>query len=142
MQDTILKDLKAAMLAGEKDKVEVLRMVKSALQMAEIDAKDDFDEAAQIKVVQKEAKKRKDAAQMYVDGGDQGRADAEMAELAIIESYLPEQMSEEDIAKVVDEVIEQVGADNMGAVMGQVMGRLKGEADGGTVSKIVKEKLG
>ena len=141
MQDKILEDLKAAMKAGEKDKLEVLRMVKSALQMAEIDAKDGFDDDAQMKIVAKEAKKRRDAAQMYKDGGDEDRANQELAEAAIIEEYLPEQMSEEDVAKIVDEVIAG-GADNMGAVMGQVMGRVKGQTDGNVVSRIVKEKLG
>lgn len=141
MQDKILEDLKAAMLAGEKDKVEVLRMVKSALQMAEIDNKDGFDEVAQLKVVQKEAKKRTDAAQMYKDAGEEERAQAELDELAIIEEYLPEKMSDDDIAAVVDEVIAKVGSDNMGAIMGQVMAKLGGQADGGTVSRIVKEKM-
>ncbi len=141
MQDKILEDLKTAMKAGEKDKVEVLRMVKSALQMAEIDAKDGFDEDAQIKVVAKESKKRRDAAQMYKDGGDEDRTAAELAEAEIIDAYLPEQMGEDEIAKIVDEVIAKVGADNMGAIMGQVMGKVAGQADGGIVSRIVKEKL-
>lgn len=141
MQERILEDLKTAMKAGEKQKLEVLRMVKAALQMAEIDAKDDFDEVAQLKVVAKESKKRKDAAQMFRDGGDEQRAQAELEEAAIIDTYLPEQMSETEIEKIVDDVIAQIGKDNMGAVMGQVMGRVKGQADGGTVSRIVKEKL-
>lgn len=141
MQEKILEDLKAAMKAGEKDKVEVLRMVKSALQMAEIDAKDDFDEAAQIKVIAKESKKRKDAAAMYKEGGSEDRAAAELAEAEIIDAYLPAQMSEADIEKIVDEVIEKVGTDNMGAIMGQVMAKVAGQADGGTVSRIVKEKI-
>ena len=108
--------------------------------MAAIDDKN-FDEAAQTKIVMKESKKRKDAAQMYKDGGDELRATSELAEAEIIDEYLPEQMSEADIATIVDEVIAQVGTDNMGAVMGQVMQKVAGQAEGGVVSKIVKEKL-
>lgn len=141
MQEKILEDLKNAMRAGEKERLEVLRMVKSALQMAEIDAKDGFYDEQQIKVIQKEAKKRKEAAQMYADAGDQERADKELAELEIINEYLPEQMSDEEVEKVVDEVINEIGAGNMGAIMGKVMAKVGGEADGGTVSRIVKEKM-
>lgn len=141
MQDKIMDDLKTAMKAGEKDTVEVLRMVKTALQMAEIDEKGDFTEDKQLKIIAKEAKKRRDAAQMYIDGGDQARADKELAEAKIIDAYLPAQMSEDEIAKVVDAVIAEVGSDNMGAVMGKVMAKIGSQADGGTVSKIVKEKL-
>lgn len=141
MQDKIMEDLKAAMKAGEKDKVEVLRMVKTALQMAEIDHKGDFDDETQMKIVAKEAKKRRDAAQMYKDGGSEDRAAAELAEAAIIDTYLPEQMGDEEIAKIVDEVIAKVGSDNMGAIMGQAMQKVAGQADGGAVSKIVKERM-
>ncbi len=140
MQDKLKADLKVAMLAGEKDKVEVLRGVATAVQMAKIDDKD-MDEAGEMKIIAKESKKRKDAAQMYVDGGDQERADNELAEAKIIDAYLPEQMSEDDIAAIVDEVIEKVGKDNMGAIMGQAMAKVAGQADGGIVSKIVKEKM-
>ena len=141
MQDRILEDLKAAMKAGDKQRLEVLRMVKSALQMAEIDEKGSFDEAAQIKVVMKEAKKRREAAKMFEEGGNNDRAAVEMAEATIIEEYLPEMMSEEEIAKVVDETIESVGVRNVGVIMGQVMGKLAGQADGSLVSKVVKEKI-
>ena len=141
LSDTILNDLKQAMKDGDRDKVEVLRMVKTALQMAEIDAKDDFGDDVQLKIVAKEAKKRKDAAQMYLDGGDNERAEAELAEAEIIAAYLPEQMNEEEVAKIVDDVLAGMDEPNIGQVMGQVMGRVKGQADGGLVSKVVKEKL-
>lgn len=141
MQDKILEDLKTAMRAGDKERLEVLRMVKSALQMAEIDSKGSFDEAAQIKVVMKEAKKRRDAAKMFEEGGNNDRAAIEITEATIIEEYLPEMMSEAEIAKVVDETIQSVGVNNVGVIMGQVMGKLSGQADGNLVSKIVREKL-
>ena len=141
MQDKILEDLKTAMKAGDKERLEVLRMVKSALQMAEIDAKGSFDEAAQIKVVMKEAKKRREAAKMFEEGGNNDRAAVEMTEATIIEEYLPEMMSEDEIEKVVDQTIESVGVKNVGVIMGQVMGKLEGQADGSVVSRIVREKL-
>ena len=87
------------------------------------------------------AKKRRDAAQMYKDGGNEEAAEKELSEAAIIDAYLPEQMSEADIAAIVDDVIAGMDEPNMGQVMGQVMGRCKGEADGNVVSKIVREKL-
>ncbi len=142
MQETIMEDLKAAMRAGEKDKLEVLRMVKTALQMAEIDERGDFDDAKQLKIVAREAKKRREAAQMFIDGNDQVRADKELAEAAIIDAYLPQMMPEAEIEIVVDEVIAEVGGDNVGTVMGKVMGKLAGKADGSVVSRIVKAKLG
>jgi uncharacterized protein YqeY len=141
MQDKIMQDLKAAMLAGEKDKVEVLRMVKTALQMAAIDNRDNFDEAAQMKIIAKESKKRKDAAQMYLDGNEQERADKELAEAKIIDAYLPAQMDEAKISSIVDSVIADIGPGNMGAIMGRVMQEVAGKADGGIVSRIVKEKM-
>lgn len=141
MQDKIMDDLKTAMKAGEKEKVETLRMVKTALQMAAIDAKGDLSEDAQIKVLQKESKKRKEAAVMFEQGGNGEQAAKERAEAELIDQYLPEQMSEEDIAKIVDEVIAEVGSENMGAVMGPVMAKVAGQADGSIVSRIVREKL-
>ena len=141
MQDKIMQDLKAAMLAKESDKVEVLRMVKTALQMAEIDESDDFNDDKQLKIIAKESKKRKEAAKMYADGGDQVRADKELAEAAIIDAYLPEQLSDEKVEQIVLEVIEQVNDKNMGAIIGQVMAKAGGKTDGGTVARIVKEKL-
>lgn len=140
MQDKIMTDLKAAMLAGEKEKLEVLRMVKTALQMAAIDDKD-MSEAAEMKIIAKEAKKRRDAAKIYLDAGEQTRADNELAEAAIIDEYLPEQMSEEEITKIVDEVIAEIGKDNMGAIMGKAIAKVAGRADGGAVSKVVREKM-
>ncbi len=141
MQDKILEDLKNAMRAGEKQKVEVLRMVKTALQMAEIDNKDDFGKDKQLKIIAKESKKRKDAAAMYKTGGDEARATAELEEAIIIDEYLPQQLSDEQISEIVDKVISDSGSDNMGQVIGLAMKEVAGQADGGRVSQIVKEKL-
>ena len=141
MQDKILEDLKNAMRAGEKQKVEVLRMVKTALQMAEIDNKDDFGKDKQLKIIAKESKKRKDAAARYKTGCDEARATAELEEAVIIDEYLPQQLSDEQISQIVDKIISDSGSDNMGQVIGLAMKEVAGQADGGRVSQIVKEKL-
>lgn len=140
MQEKIKNDVIAAMKAGEKERLETLKMLKSALQMATIEQKGDLSEEAAMKVLAKEQKKRLDAAKMYEDAGDSNRANAEKREAGIIAEYLPEQMSEEAVAKIVDDVVSG-GADNMGAAMGQVMAKVGGQADGGMVSRLVKERL-
>ena len=142
MHDKIQADLKAAMLARDSVTVDTLKMLKTALQMATIEAKGDLGEDAAMAVLKKESKRRGDAATMYRDAGDEERASKEESEKKLIDAYLPEQMSEDAILAIVDEVIAGLDSPNMGAVMGQVMARTKGQADGGVVSKLVKQQLG
>lgn len=142
MEDQIVSDMKAAMKAGDQEKLQTLRMIKTAIQMAKIDAKGDFGDAEVTKILQKESKKRSEAADMFAQGGNQESADKELREKETIDAYLPEQMSEEKIAEIVEEVISGMDNPNMGQVMGPVMAKVAGQADGGVVSKIVKEKLG
>lgn len=141
MQDQINQDLKQAMLARDADKTETLKMIKSALQMAALEVQGEFTDEQAIAVLKKESKKRAEASEMFTKGGNTEKAADELAEKAIIDTYLPKQMSEEKIAEIVDEVIVEVGTDNMGQVMGAVMQKVAGQADGGVVSKIVREKL-
>ena len=97
-----------------------------------------------MSVVQKEAKQRRDSIEEFTKAGRQELADKEQKELEILQKYLPEQLSEEEIKKLVDEAISQTGASNisdMGKVMGALMPKIKGKADGSLVSKIVKESL-
>jgi len=141
LQDQINQDLKQAMLARETAKVDTLKMIKTAIQMAGIEAKGDLSEDQIIAVLKKESKKRAESAEMFAKGGNETKAADELAEKALIDAYLPEQMSEEKIAEIVDGVIAEVGKDNMGQVMGAVMKQVAGQADGGVVSKIVREKL-
>jgi uncharacterized protein YqeY len=147
MQEQIEKDLKQALLAGDKPKAETLRGVKSALlnEMISQGARDSglSDEQVQ-KILARESKKRQEAADLYKRGGSQERADAELAEKAIIDAYLPEQMSEEEIAKIVDEEIAkagQVSLQDMGRIIGAVRDRTAGQADGSLIARLVKEKL-
>ena len=141
MQDQINQDLKKAMLAGEKEKIETLKMIKTAIQMAGIDNDGDLTDDQIAAILKKEAKKRADSAEMFEKGGNEEKAAHEKREKELIDAYLPEQMSEEQVAAIVDEVLSSMDNPNMGQVMGPVMAKVAGQADGGLVSKVVKEKL-
>ena len=143
-----LKDeLKKSMLARDSEKTSALRMVISALGYYEIEkggadyeATDEDVEA----VLQKQAKQRRDSIEQFKAGGRDDLVQNESRELALIEAYLPAQMGEEEITKLVEEAIASTGAtsaQDMGKVMGALMPKTKGKADGGLVSKIVREKL-
>ena len=149
IQDKIISDIKEAMKAKEQDKLRVLRSLKAKLMEKEIserkggEAKLSDDQA--VEVLMKAAKQRKESIEQFEDGGRDDLAENEKKELKIIEAYLPEMMSEEEVREVVKEKIEQLGASgmqDMGKVMGPLMGQLKGKADGSVVSKLVKEELG
>jgi uncharacterized protein len=138
--DQIQEDTKAAMRAGEKDRTVALRLIASEVQKA---AKEGDGDA--VAVLQRERKKRLEAAEAYAaaDRGDQ--ADAERLEVELIEAYLPEQLSEAELAALVEEAVGQSGAtsmQDMGRVMGVVMPKVKGRADGNRVSALVREQLG
>lgn len=147
MQEQIDKDIKDALLSGDKKKAEALRTIKSALLNEAISQnvrdKGLSDDEAQ-KVLAREAKKRAEAADLYQKAGETERAEAEMAEKAIIESYLPEQLDEAEIAKAVNEEIEKLSASSpadMGKVIGAVRARLGAGADGATIARLAKERL-
>lgn len=148
IQDQIISDIKTAMKNKDQDKLLVLRSLKAKLMEKEIserksgEAKLTEDQA--VEVLMKAAKQRKESITQFEEGGRNDLADNEKQELAIIESYLPEMMSEDEVRKVVKQKIQQTGASgpqDMGKVMGPLMGQLKGKADGGLVSQIVKEEL-
>ena len=147
MQDQIDKDLKQALLAGDKPKAETLRGIKSALlnEMISQGVRDTglSDEQVQ-KILARESKKRQEAADLYKQGGAEERAGAELAEKAVIDAYLPEQLEEEEVAKIVDEEIAKAGQptmQDMGPIIGAVRGRTGGQADGSLIARLVKEKL-
>lgn len=148
IQDQITGDIKTAMKEKDQDKLRVLRSLKAKLMEKEISERKSgeakLSEEQAIEVLMKAAKQRKESITQFEEGGRNDLADNEKQELAIIESYLPEMMSEEEIREVVKQKIQQVGASgpqDMGKVMGPIMGQLKGKADGGMVSRIVKEEL-
>ena len=140
-------DVKAAMLAGDSLRLETLRGLKSVILYAEVAAGKREEGLADDEVealLAKEAKKRQESAELYVQGGAQDRADKELSEKAIIEEYLPKQLTEDEIAAVVDEIIDQVkpeGMQQMGQVIGQVKSRLGNSADGAVIAKLVKSKM-
>lgn len=137
-------DMKNAMKAKEAQKLGTLRMIIAELKNKKIELQTDLSESDIEAVLQKEAKKRREAADMYKDGGREELAAQEEAELVVIESYLPKQLTDDEIAAIVDEVIAQTGATSkadMGKVMGPVMGKVKGLADGTRVKDAVMSKL-
>ncbi len=140
-------DLKTAMLAGDKTLATTLRGLKSVILYEEVakGVRDTgLDDDLVVALLSKEAKKRQESADLYTQGGNQEKADSELAEKVVIEKYLPAQMSEEELATVIDEAIEASGATTM-QQMGQVIGVVKAKAgpaaDGSKIAQIVKEKL-
>lgn len=148
IKDKIQQDLKEAMLAKSEEKLSVIRMLKSAIQYYEIQkggAGYSASDEDVIDVVGREIKKRKESIDLYEKGNRQELADKEKRELDILNKYMPEQLSEEEIKKLVDKAMTQTGAtsmQDMGKVMGLLSPQIKGKADGGMVSSIVKERLG
>lgn len=147
LKETIQADVKKAMIAKDALKVSVLRMAMAVILNKEkekgVDAKELIDEEI-LKIISGEAKKRKDSIEQYEKGGRSDLAEKEKAELKILSAYLPEQMSEEEIRKIVKEKISQLsatGLQDMGKVMGALMADLKSKADGAIVKKIVEEEL-
>jgi uncharacterized protein YqeY len=137
--EQIQDDVKAAMKAGEKDRVRALRLVASELQKA---AKE--GEADEVSVLQRERKRRLEAAEAYRDGGRQELAADEEHEAEIISTYLPEPLSDDELGAIVGDAVAESGASSpqeMGKVMSLVMPLVKGRADGKRVSAAVKEKL-
>lgn len=147
ISEDIDKDLKQAMLAGDKTLTTTLRGLKSVILYEEV-AKGLRDEGlgdeAVVALLSKEAKKRQESADLYMQGGNQEKADAELAEKVVIEKYLPAQMSDQELVVMIDEAIKATGASSM-QQMGQVIGIVKSKAgataDGAKIARIVKEKL-
>ena len=146
LQKQIMEELKMAMKSKDALALQALRAVKSAFLLAktETGAGDDLTEDQEMKIIQKQVKQRKDSAAIFVDQGRQDLADPELAEIAVLEKFLPEALSEEAIEKVVLETIAKTGAEgmkDMGKVMGMVSKQLAGQADGKTISGIVRKNL-
>lgn len=147
LKQQLKDDLKKAMLAKDSETTSVLRMVISAVGYFEIQKGGAGYEATDedvLQVIQKEAKQRRDSIEQFRNGGREELALKEEKELQMLQIYLPQQMTEEEIKNLVEEAIAQTGASSpqdMGKVMGALMPKTKGKADGTLVSKIVKEKL-
>ena len=146
LQKQIMEELKMAMKSKDVVALQALRAVKSAFLLAktETGAGGDLTEDQEMKIIQKQVKQRKDSAAIFIEQGRQDLADPELAEIAVLEKFLPEALSEEAIEKVVLETIAKTGAEgmkDMGKVMGMVSKQLAGQADGKTISGIVRKNL-
>ncbi|WP_298513897.1 GatB/YqeY domain-containing protein [uncultured Kordia sp.] len=145
LQQDIMTAMKTAMKAKDQTALAALRAVKSEILLAKTSgAGDELSEADEIKLLQKLVKQRKDSATIFTEQGREDLAEPEIAQAAIIEQFLPEQLTAEEIEKVVVMTIDDIGASgmkDMGKVMGLVSKQLAGQADGKTISTIVKAKL-
>ncbi len=146
LEEKINNDIKAAMMAKEKVRLEALRAIKSAILLAKTDGehKDSLSADVEMKILQKQYKQRKDAAEQYISAGRQELADKELEEAVFIEAYLPKMMSDEELTAELKKIIEQVGAkapSDMGKVMGVATKALAGKADGKVISEKVKSLL-
>ena len=144
--DQISNDIKEAMKARDKVRLETLRNIKKVFLEAKTapGANDELSDADAMKILQKLAKQGKESAAIFVQQNRQDLADGELAQVAVIENYLPKPLTDEEITAVVKEVIAQVGATSMkdmGKVMGVASKQLAGKADGGKISAIVKQLL-
>jgi uncharacterized protein YqeY len=147
IEERLEQDIKTALLARDSVTATTLRGLKSALlnvKVATGKRETGLSDEEVLPIFAKEAKKRQESADLYVQGGNQEKADAELVEKTIIETYLPTQLSEDEIAKLVEDVITQTGASGpaaMGQVIGQVKAKVGASADGSIIARIAKEKL-
>ena len=144
MKDRINQDLKSAMKARDAARTSTLRMILSELQYKEKEKGIAVDDQAVVQVLQTMVRKRREAAEQFEKGGRQDLAEKELAEITVIETYLPEQLSEDGLRALVSEAVAETGAtgmQQMGAVMKCCMAKAAGRADGSTLSTIVKHEL-
>ena len=146
LQQDVMTKMKEAMKSKDKVALESLRAIKSVILLAQTEsgAGEDLTEDQEIKILQKLVKQRKDSAAIYLEQGRNDLAQPEIDQAAVIEQFLPEALSEEEIEKVIKSAIESIGASgmkDMGRVMGLVSKELAGQADGKTISNLVKKNL-
>ena len=144
MRERILTDLISAMKSKDKERLAVLRMVKGAMQLEEINVKRELNDDEVIRIISKQIKTRKDSIVEFEKGNRNDLIDATNVEIEILNEYMPVQMTEEEISKVIDEVFAQVKPESpkdMGKIMGAISPLVKGKADMGLVNKMIKERL-
>ena len=144
LKNQITEDMKSAMKAGEKDRLKVVRLILAAIKQVEVDKRIELDDAAVLAVLDKMVKQRRDSVDQFEQGNREDLAAIERAEIEVLETYLPEQLSADELASMVDEIIAATGAESMrdmGKVMGQIKAKAAGRADMGAVSATVKERL-
>jgi uncharacterized protein YqeY len=137
-------ELKAARLARDEDRRDALSLILHALREAQKELRRPLSDEEELQVFQRERKRRAEAAEAFRSGGRDDRAEDEEYELEVLEEFMPEPLSEDELEEIIDNVISEVGATSirdMGRVMAGVMHQVSGRADGSTVSQLVKEKL-
>ena len=145
LQQKVMEDIKAAMRAKDAVALEAIRAIKSAILLAQTESSSkDLSEKDELKILQKLVKQRRDSAQIFTEQNRADLAEPELNQAKIIEKFLPEQLSEEEITAIVKQVISDTGAasmSDMGKVMGAANAKIAGRADGKTISTIVKREL-
>ncbi|PSM14078.1 MULTISPECIES: GatB/YqeY domain-containing protein [Stenotrophomonas] len=144
MKQQLTDDMKAAMKAGEKHKLGVIRLINAAIKQREVDERIELDDTAVIAVLDKMVKQRKDSVSQFEAANREDLAEIERAEIVVIEAYLPAKMGEAEIVAAIQAAIAETGASgpaDMGKLMGSLKPKLAGQADMGLVSKLVKQLL-
>ena len=144
LKTRLTDDMKAAMKAGEKSRLAVIRLINAAIKQKEVDERVELDDAAVLAVLEKMVKQRKDSISQFDAAGREDLSAVERAELEIIDGYLPAKLDEAAVAAAIDAAIAETGASgaaDMGKLMGVLKPRLAGQADMGLVSRLVKQKL-
>jgi uncharacterized protein YqeY len=137
-------ELKAARLARDADRRDALALILNALRAAEKELQRELSDDEELQVLQRERKRRLEAAEAFREGGREEQADDEEYELEVLEEFMPEPLTEDELEEIIDDVISEVGATSirdLGRVMAGVMHQVSGRADGSTVNQLVKEKL-
>ena len=145
LKETLNNDIKTAMKAKDKETLAVLRMIKTAVQAAEIDKKEELNAEEELTILAREAKQRRESLAEFVKAGRDELVAKTEAEIEIVERYLPKQLSVEEVKEVIATVAEKIGATTQkefGKLMGAVMQELKGKADGNIIKEQVKAHLG
>lgn len=144
LKERLTEDMKTAMKERDKDRLSVIRMARNAIQVVEKDKLQELDEEQVIEVLAKEVKMRKEAIEEFKKGNRQDLVDKNLMEIDVLMEYLPQQLTEEEIAEIVQQAVIDTGAQSikdMGRVMSAIMPKVKGRADGKLVNQIVKQHL-
>ncbi len=144
LKETLTNDMKSAMKAGDKDRLKVVRLLLADIKRVEVDTRKDLDDAAVLAVIEKAVKQRRDSIEQFTKGKRADLADIEQAELDVIQAYLPEQLSDDELDALIDATIAETGAEgirDMGKVMGAIKSKAAGRADMGAVGARVKARL-
>lgn len=145
LKQQLTDDMKTAMRGGDKERLGVIRLILAAVKQREVDERIEMDDAQVLNVLEKMLKQRKDSVTQYAAAGREDLANVERAEMAVIDTYMPAQLSEAEVDALIDAAIAETGASSardMGKVVGVIKGKVAGRADMGQVSARIKAKLG